>query len=768
MSATQTTNLGLNKPDRSDYVSVVNDLNDNMDIIDGAYGNLATGKVPSTRKVNGHALSSDVTVTKGDVGLGNVDNTSDANKPISNAQALVNTNTANQIIDLKSAFSELELKDIEIIDGQQWFHVGVGGAVYRANNTGWKCSRNLLVYDENAKFDSDVAMGGGTQFLYCDADKHYIATVTAYSAIPNTAKYFTFAAANTFTYVRYYRFAPYSTKIDFDETKNGIIRDNRNAVQNVRPEMTTFIDGLKAAVMPVFSDADKGISYSYTSDGVVKTGSGYLYVPIKYLITGKAYTISFNASFAETTITKVYICRKDKTTVLNYTTNSSFSWTFNAQDDTYYLKIGLASVTLTNISIVPYNHTEKYTLGEAIDLRDQSIGIKKFSENVSQFFAELTDSFIGASVNTSKTQGVTASIEDNDISMAQTASTAFLITTKLCEAGKKYVLAYSLEGSGSGLTNYGFQIKLYDNSWKYWGPTVSQAIGAPIEGYALLTPSTGQGGYIAFDLTNRNGQTITGTVYLYDVTDINPDLYGAIDFNSVGSGETLLFASNGGGGSSDSLEGKKVVFYGDSITAQNWYPTAVQQYYGFTMVNAGVGGARISYRGAGVSGNENDMSYDGRINALPTDADIVFVMGGTNDWNKIEIENTLTYSSGFDRLKFKGGLAYIIQHIQMRCSNAKVIICTLIGGGNSTRGSGSPVTQYLPEADQFGQTYLDFRNAEIEVANLLNIPVCDTWSCGINGINGDTMIADNVHPTHAGAQMIADYIIGYMRTLHLE
>jgi hypothetical protein len=43
------------------------------------------GKVPTTRKVNGHALSADVDITKTDVGLGNVDNTSDANKPISTA-----------------------------------------------------------------------------------------------------------------------------------------------------------------------------------------------------------------------------------------------------------------------------------------------------------------------------------------------------------------------------------------------------------------------------------------------------------------------------------------------------------------------------------------------------------------------------------------------------------------------------------------------------------------------------------------------------------
>ena len=44
------------------------------------------GKVSTTVKINGHALNADVTVSKSDVGLGNVDNTSDANKPVSTAQ----------------------------------------------------------------------------------------------------------------------------------------------------------------------------------------------------------------------------------------------------------------------------------------------------------------------------------------------------------------------------------------------------------------------------------------------------------------------------------------------------------------------------------------------------------------------------------------------------------------------------------------------------------------------------------------------------------
>ena len=45
----------------------------------------AAKKVDKTTTVNGHALSGNVTVTKSDVGLGNADNTSDLDKPISTA-----------------------------------------------------------------------------------------------------------------------------------------------------------------------------------------------------------------------------------------------------------------------------------------------------------------------------------------------------------------------------------------------------------------------------------------------------------------------------------------------------------------------------------------------------------------------------------------------------------------------------------------------------------------------------------------------------------
>lgn len=58
---------------------------DLTDLATAAQGTKADNAVPNTRTVNGKALSGDVTLAKGDVGLGNVSNTADADKPVSTA-----------------------------------------------------------------------------------------------------------------------------------------------------------------------------------------------------------------------------------------------------------------------------------------------------------------------------------------------------------------------------------------------------------------------------------------------------------------------------------------------------------------------------------------------------------------------------------------------------------------------------------------------------------------------------------------------------------
>lgn len=73
--------------------AISGDIDDQSDLI--AY---LAGKVSTTTTVNGHALSSNVTVTASDIGLGNVDNTSDSAKPISFMQQAA--------LDLKLAIAD--------------------------------------------------------------------------------------------------------------------------------------------------------------------------------------------------------------------------------------------------------------------------------------------------------------------------------------------------------------------------------------------------------------------------------------------------------------------------------------------------------------------------------------------------------------------------------------------------------------------------------------------------------------------------------------
>lgn len=80
--------------------------------------------VPITRKVNGYALDKDIWLNKADVGLGNVDNTSDLNKPISTAtqEALDNLESKHDReiarLDAKDVDLQNQINDFETSGGE--------------------------------------------------------------------------------------------------------------------------------------------------------------------------------------------------------------------------------------------------------------------------------------------------------------------------------------------------------------------------------------------------------------------------------------------------------------------------------------------------------------------------------------------------------------------------------------------------------------------------------------------------------------------------
>lgn len=78
--------------------------------INDAHGNTidVNSKVDKTTTVNGHALSSNVTITKSDVGLGSVNNTSDATKKTNFTGSIASGNTG--FVTGGDVYSALNLK----------------------------------------------------------------------------------------------------------------------------------------------------------------------------------------------------------------------------------------------------------------------------------------------------------------------------------------------------------------------------------------------------------------------------------------------------------------------------------------------------------------------------------------------------------------------------------------------------------------------------------------------------------------------------------
>lgn len=108
--STTTTNYNLVKPELTDAADITA-MNLNWDTIDTKLKTLETADSTVATNLSSHTTnkSNPHGVTKAQVGLGNVDNTSDANKPISSATQTALNNLQGQI-DAKPSSTDLATK----------------------------------------------------------------------------------------------------------------------------------------------------------------------------------------------------------------------------------------------------------------------------------------------------------------------------------------------------------------------------------------------------------------------------------------------------------------------------------------------------------------------------------------------------------------------------------------------------------------------------------------------------------------------------------
>lgn len=211
------------------------------------------------------------------------------------------------------------------------------------------------------------------------------------------------------------------------------------------------------------------------------------------------------------------------------------------------------------------------------------------------------------------------------------------------------------------------------------------------------------------------------------------------------------------------LQGKKVVFLGDSITegtgatdVEHRYTNVFARLADCEIFVDGIGGTRIARQT--IPTNERwDKDFNGRADALPDDADIVVVFGGTNDFGHGDAP--LGTFGDETVYTFYGALRVLCEKLIAKYPYATIVFMT-------------PLHRATENAtvNKFGQPtppLIEYVKAIRQVCEQYSLPVLDLFK--VSGMQPSveiiqqTYMPDGLHPSNAGAEKIAKLLYQFLR-----
>ena len=225
------------------------------------------------------------------------------------------------------------------------------------------------------------------------------------------------------------------------------------------------------------------------------------------------------------------------------------------------------------------------------------------------------------------------------------------------------------------------------------------------------------------------------------------------------------------------LYGKKVSWYGTSITQGYGWCELVNKKFNFTATNNGVGGTAICNEGIASMCNLTRMqgrysnvtdSNTGQVTttgvAIPSDVDIIFIEGGTNDWARNWAIGTEKFSTTPNDQTFYGACDKMFDNLTTLFPNAEIIIV------------GAPFGK-MANRDQFTDKYGVLNNQELQTVDYGEILLKCANRWGLKGFNMGTqmqindnniseLIPDGLHlTTNEAKKRAADAICCYFLSL---
>lgn len=207
---------------------------------------------------------------------------------------------------------------------------------------------------------------------------------------------------------------------------------------------------------------------------------------------------------------------------------------------------------------------------------------------------------------------------------------------------------------------------------------------------------------------------------------------------------------------------KNAGFLGDSIFNNNNIQPYVTRYTGMVANTYGVPGTKMT----DTTGTDTTaICRDERISAMASNLDIVFVMGGMNDWVQHVPLGTIS-DTGTNT--YYGACKTVCQKLTTRYPNARIFVVTPPFGRETGQSGWTDQTGLLNNQNL---TSGDYGNAFMQVARLYGLPYIDTFgNAGYNNSNLTSYTNSdaggvNIHPNSSGAERIAELILAKISQL---
>lgn len=212
------------------------------------------------------------------------------------------------------------------------------------------------------------------------------------------------------------------------------------------------------------------------------------------------------------------------------------------------------------------------------------------------------------------------------------------------------------------------------------------------------------------------------------------------------------------GDSSVKWSNKRWISMGDSITNYGIYQNAVKNLLGIgTVDNFGVNGSTIS----AYQTTLNPMCL--RVDTLPSNADVITVFGGTNDFGNLG-GTPLGQLGDTDNKTFYGGVYDLITKLIIKYPNKKIGFITPLHRNNNNNNM---LYKDGLKPNSLGFKLEQYAKAIKEVCSMFSIPVLDLYETGgINELNVTVKTRDGLHPTdYELAETIATQIAKFIDSI---